>query len=451
MPSLPMKNSFSHKSLTDGVLYHAAAVRDAVNVNARPGVVLVDGNGRIAFAGVGADMTADQRAMARQAREVDLGDVLLLPGMVNAHSHLELHDVGPQPYGGEAAGGFMGWVGMLRSKLPAVPDVDASPSRTEALQPFVQWFADSAGRGARAARAVGVAAVGDISRFEQVDQAVRQAGLAGVGFRELFGLGTPFDEDALAIIETMSQIQTDPSQQNGAIWRHGVQPHAPYSAGPRLYEAAGRSSLPCATHLAETCDEIRFVAEAAGPMRDFLQKIGKWDERFAQGYGQGLSPVQWIKPYLAGKRWVLAHVNYADDADIALLANARATVAYCPVASDYFGHHRNTPHSYREMLEAGVAVALGTDSVVCQPAEQPQPMSVLAQMRHLYRRDATDPATLLAMATTHGAKALGLPQEFATLQPGASAGGLAAVAIEKDCAAEPLEQVLESDCRILSI
>jgi len=93
------------------------------------------------------------------------------------------------------------------------------------------------------------------------------------------------------------------------------------------------------------------------------------------------------------------------------------SVAYCPRASDYFGHHG---HRYRAMIEAGVNVCLGTDSIICHGT-----LSILDEMRHLHHRDHTDPATLLAMATTRGMRGLGLEPRDATLAPGASPGLIA--------------------------
>ena len=137
--------------------------------------------------------------------------------------------------------------------------------------------------------------------------------------------------------------------------------------------------------------------------RALLQSLGKWSPEFAAHYGRGLSPVQWMEPYLRRAPWLLAHCNYVSDDDITLLAETGASVAYCPIASEYFGHDN---HRYRDMLDAGVNVCQGTDSIVCQPANKPQPLGILPQMRRLYQRDQTDPALLLRMATAHGQRAL---------------------------------------------
>lgn len=293
---------------------------------------------------------------------------------------------------------------MLRQAGPAGERGAAGGAQAEAEA----WRLEAVRHGALASRAAGVGWVGDIAGSVAAAAARGEAGVAGVTFLELFGVSRPFDEAGIASVA-------------GLPAGMGVQPHAPYSAGPRLYDAASRSGRRCSTHLAEWPAEAVFVAEGEGPMRAFLHRLGKWNEAAGAAYGGGLSPVQWMRPYLERAPWLVAHVNRATDDDIALLAQTRASVAYCPVAGDYFGHplEGERPHRYREMMGAGVNVCLGTDSLVCQPGEEPQPLGMLGPMRRLYRRDAVSPGTLLAMATTHGHKALGQPEAWGTLEPGA--------------------------------
>ncbi len=402
-------------------LYTAAATRgiagepDAPGEAAgyRPGAVAVQG-GRVIATGEADAMR--QRYGNDAATLVDRPGDLLLPGLVNAHAHLDLTALGPRPYGGD----FIEWVTTLRGHLP-----DAG-ARTP---PGDAWSAASAARGAAMSLEADVQAIGDIARSEVSAAARRDTGLAGTTYREHFGLGPPWDADALDAIA--SSPIPDP---RSLIPPQGLQPHAPYSAGPALYHAAARSGRPVSTHLAETPEELRFVRDGDGPFRNLLQRLGKWDPTFARHYGHGQTPVQWMAPYLRETPWLLAHCNYLTDDDIALLAATDATVAYCPVASDYFGHgSASGGHRYRELIDAGVNVALGTDSILCQPPDKEQPLGIVPQMRHLFRRDRTDPQLLLNMATAHGRRALHLDDDVTLL-----------VALPFDPAdpADPLEQVL---------
>lgn len=387
-------------------IIHAAALQDAAGARCAPGSVLIQ-DGRIALAGHPRDIPTD---LPGAVQIIDRTSDLLLPAMVNAHAHLELTSIGPQPF--DPAAGFVGWVKMLRDKMPANPDA----------------LSASAQQGAIAARQAGVLAIGDITQAQDDPAAARHnAKLAGQSYIELFGLGPPNDQPALDLIATTA---------------HALQPHAPYSAGPAVFDAAARSGRPITTHLAETPDEAAFVANLQGPHLDYLKQIGKWNDAFAAHYGQGLSPVQWMRPYLetaaSDGGWLVAHCNYVDDDDIALLADTNTSVAYCPIASEYFGHKN---HRYRDMLSKGINVCLGTDSIVGTDPNDPQPLGLLSAMRRLYQRDQADPQTLLAMATTHGVRALRLNDNVATLQPGAPAH-FACIPIAPDSNVDPLVQVL---------
>lgn len=393
----------------DAVIHQAPAIRDAAGVCAAPGAVAMR-DGAVLAAG---EPDAVRRAVGAGTPVIDHPERLLLPALVNAHSHLELSAIGPQPYCGD----FIEWVMAIRRHCPD-PSHPAAPGNAA-------YFVAAAKRGAALCEAAGVGRVGDVSRFDAVAQAVGRS-LGGVGFAELFGVGPPFDQ---APLQRMATLPTGAGKLT-----IGVQPHAPYSAGPRLFAAAAASGRPVMTHLAETPEERRFVARGDGPFLELLKAIGKWDRSFAAGYGRGLTPVQWLaqtaKPRAA---WLLAHCNDVTDDDIALIAQRGWSVAYCPRASEYFGH---AGHRYRDMLDAGVNVCLGTDSILCTGD-----LSILHEMRRLHQRDDADPDTLLAMATTRAMRGLGLDENHATFHRGARPG-LLAVGYDSGDATDALRQVL---------
>jgi cytosine/adenosine deaminase-related metal-dependent hydrolase len=229
--------------------------------------------------------------------------------------------------------------------------------------------------------------------------------------------------------------------------RLGLPPHAPYSCGPDVYRFAAASGLPVATHLAETLEELRFVANADGPLANLLRSIGVWDETIT---ALGGHPIDALADALAAAPFVLAHLNYIEPRHIDRLAQWSIAVAYCPRASAYFGHPHpgtaefpnTTPHRYRDMLAAGINVALGTDSIVC--LNTPDRISVLDEMRLLHERDDADARTLLRMATTNGARALGFDPDLVTFAPGTTAGVLA-LPIDPASSVDPLTQALRSD------
>ena len=405
------------------VLHRAAAVRDALGTHAQPGAVAVC-DGRILAAGRVDDVA---RALARQPDcELDHGSVVLMPAFVNAHAHLDLAAIGPRPFDGS----FADWAAAVAHDRP--PDPDA--------------IAAALAQGLAASQQAGVGWVGDIAGSEH---AVR-AWLAldptevpgGVSWLECFGIGRrqhAAADRAEALLTALRAAAPATSRV-----RVDLQPHAPFSAGPALYARAMALGAP-ATHLAETPEEHRFVAHGDGPLADLLRSFGSWDDSIV---AQHCSPVRALADQLACGSWVLAHCNYLDDDDLDLLAaRPGVSIAYCPVASEYFGH---VGHRYSELLARGVNVCLGTDSVLCQPADEPQPHGILAQARRLWRRDRTDPDLLLAMATVRGARALGLPPRTATLTPGAPAV-LCTIECAPDAGLDAWTQALDGCAPLLAV
>ena len=437
------------------ILYRAAAVCDAVGTEGRPGAVAVR-DGRVVAAG---PVGWAERQIDQPDRIIDLPDMLLLPTMVNAHAHLDLTSLGPRPFPGD----FVSWLRMV---------IDDAP-RDESL------VSEAVREGSRLSRESGVGYVGDIARcVASVQARLIDKTLSGASYLECFGIGAG-KRDGIRNLRTqidqlLSGISTPEDgfvgwNASGDGLRIGIQPHAPYSAGSDLYEAAvetgRRFGLSLSTHLAESIEELIFVDQAKGPLARLVRDLEKWDESIRP---TGLTPLEWMREKLERGRWLLAHCNFLQDKDIEILAKTDASVVYCPIASDYFQHglaaqsagwrwdysgkqsdrredsHSMWQHRYIDLLDTGVNVCLGTDSIVCQPKEESQPLSILSQMRYLYRRDKTDPTALLAMATTNGMAALGFDPRDATLQPGSMAG-VASVAIDAADTADPMRQILTND------
>lgn len=337
----------------------------------------------------------------RGARIIERPSHLVLPGLVNAHAHLDLTSLGPQPYGGD----FIEWIDFVRGARPT--------------DPFA--LADAVRLGIEKSIAGGTAIVGDIAGVGSTvpwDVLRADGRLRGISFVEFFGLGP---RQARAI-EVMEELWAEVSPDADSRVQMGLQPHAPYSAGPEIYNAAARLSAargrPASTHLAETPGEIEFTRSATGPHADYLRRIGKWDEsiRAAQAH-----PIDLFLRSLSGAAtWLAAHVNYCEFRHVNALAESLAAVVYCPRASVYFRHDE---HSWREMLDGGVRLALGTDSIV--NLDTPQRLSILDEMALLHKRDHVHPAVLLRLATIEGARALHVDERLVTLEPGPCAGLIA--------------------------
>ena len=173
------------------------------------------------------------------------------------------------------------------------------------------------------------------------------------------------------------------------------------------------------------------MQDGTGRFADLLKSVGAWTPELR---GWGVRPVERVHPMLRGSGAALVHLNYLSDADLALLvrdagADRACVPVYCPRASEYFRHPEpgQAPHRYRELLAAGVPVALGTDSAIVL-GDAPT-ISVLDDMRLLWRRDGTDPMQLLAMATVHGARALDVADACVRLPSGGRRGASRLVAV----------------------
>lgn len=406
------------------VLFSADGIADGGGLDVSPGAALVEyldppaaAGGGLRLLAAGSPEEVASRPQASGARRERLEGCVLLPGMVNSHTHLDLTHLGPLDF--DEAGGFPRWAETISAGRRKDPE----------------GIRDSVAQGIRLSLAGGVVAVGDISGAMHVEavEALRQSPLLGVSFLEFFGIGAGQDA-AGDRLEALLAARQDLLQPSGV--RLGLQPHAPYSVGLRLYERAisisKRIGAPLSTHLSEMIAERQFIAEGQGPVRHLLERLGVWNDAALPEVGRGRTPIEHLAHVLGQAPFLLAHVNDCSDIDLATLVRCGATVAYCPRCSTYFGNDRQFgPHRYRDMLTAGINVALGTDSIVNLPRDQSDRMSVLDEMRFLWNRDATDASTLLAMGTINGARALGLDEAmFRFDRPGAGRPLAGLIAVE---------------------
>jgi len=390
----------------------AAALMDGSGFFAAPGSVLfevhtspdVGGQGwHTRTLAVGQTSDVLSHPANQYAEVIGCPDSVVIPGLVNAHTHLDLTHLGPRPHNPDQ--GFVPWINMIRDGR-----------HTDAAM-----ISDSVRSGLALSLAGGTVAIGDIAgapmgRPSLVPWRTRSAaGIRGISFLEFFGIGKGAARGLEAITDTLMAAALDATSGNGL----GIQPHAPNTVALGVYaEAINRArqilgpSVRSCTHLAESAEEHEFVANARGPQREMLESLGMWDDAMLAEIGLGRSPVEHLSKVLGQAPMLVAHVNDADDRAIEILAHARASVVHCPHASSYFGASRHFgPHRYRAMLNAGITVALGTDSIVNLPHDSVSPsvgMSILKEMALLHQRDGTDPSTLLRMGTINGALTLGL-------------------------------------------
>ncbi len=366
-------------------LWRAGLVCPVVEPPIRDGAILVEG-GRIRAVGPAARLLTD--APGAEVREFE--NAVLVPGLVNAHVHLEL-------------------TLLSIPRLPMAEWIVRLARETRGWEP--ERFLASARAGARESLAAGVTCVGDISLSGQSAAAVAEAGIRGVVFHEVLGLD-PCRAGAV-MAERLPFLE---GAQRGAV-RPGVSPHAPYSTSLDLYEmalsAAGERGWPAATHLAESPEEVRFLARGDGPFADMHKVLGVPCEGYAP---PGKTPVRHLAAAGLLEGLDLAvHCNQTDGEEWALLRRAGVSVCLCPRTAVFFGH----PFADAEgMREAGLPLCLGTDSRASSPSLSPlEEAAALGE-----GAPSLSPDALLGMCTRAGAEALGVAGEGAgALAPGGAA------------------------------
>lgn len=366
-------------------------------------VVPVDGppieNGAIAveagrITAVGS--ASDVQALTASGHEVrDFGDAVILPGFVNAHTHLELSDLaGRVPPSTD----FTAW-------LRGLFDILSGGVRDEAT------IKAAVRAGVHESLSAGVTTIGDITRYPAWSRSViAQSPLRAVSYGEIAAIG---NRRHLLAERLEAAAETTFASPRLTI---GVSPHAPYTVEPdalrECLRVANTSRLPVCMHLAEVADEEKFTAALEGSLGVFLAALGVVD---AGVRPHGCRPVKMLDLYdFPRNSSLFAHVNYVSPADLEILARHPFSLVYCPRTHAAFGH---PPHPFRQMLAAGINVCLGTDSLASNPS-----LSILDEVRFLHTRHPDiAPDLLIRMATIHGARALGLSDTIGSLTTGKSA------------------------------
>ena len=297
------------------------------------GAVLVNAAGRIAAVGPHTHIPTPPDAETREFREG-----ILVPGLVNCHTHLELTHLA----GRNAEPEFAQWIRRIRELK------DATPSEA---------FDAAAARGVKDCWSRGVTCVAETGSTGAVMRALHELGGRGIVYQEVFG------PDLANLARSMAELEVAVSQLRRLATsqlRIGVSPHAPYTVSAPLYEAvagfARRERLPVAVHLAESKEESQFVRDGTGPFAD------AWRARGIPVEPHGCAPVEYLRRLgLLGAGTLCVHCVQVDQRDVAILAAAGAAIAHCPRSNRTHGHGPAPLGAFRT---AGLRVGLGTDSVV---------------------------------------------------------------------------------------
>ena len=314
-------------------------------------------------------------------RVQNLGNAILLPAFVNAHTHLDLSHLKGKT---EKGSRFEQWLKTV-AKARAMTLFETRSVR----------------RGIAEVIAGGATAVGDISVSGKSAALIHKHGLLeSVVFCEVLGFD-PADagrklERLRAGIEGM---------QDGKHVRLGISPHAPYSVSAELFRGcaalARELDLPMAIHAAESPSEVEFLASGTGELRELLESVGMIPKNWQP---PGKRPIHYLDDLGVLKcSPMLIHCYQVDESEAAVIESRGCSVAYCPRSNAFF---RRPTDSLHKLLEAGVNVALGTDSLASNDS-----LSMLDEMRFVKERHPRlDWETVLEMGTINATRALGIRQ-----------------------------------------
>ena len=380
-------------------IYSARWVLPIISPMIQDGAVAVD-NSTIVAVGSRPDVVAK----FPDSRITDFGEAAILPGFVNAHSHLELTVM--RGFLEREENDFFAWLRKLTVARLAMTTEDLLVSAT---------------CGAIEAARAGVTCLGDASSAAtQAIRALREVGLRGVVYQESFGPDPKLARENVAKLrEQIAELRT----LEDDLVRVGVSPHAPYTvSGPQLdliSRLAIDEKLPVMMHAAESQAEQLFMLEGLGPFAEGLRARGiEWQ-------APGLSTIQYLESHgVLETKPLFAHCINVDDRDLELIKRAGAGIAHCPKSNAKLGHGR-APFS--NFVSQGLNVGLGSDSVAsnntCDILEEARFAALLARLPSPADHDssAISAEQSLFAATLGGARALGLDHQTGALAEGMQA------------------------------
>jgi 5-methylthioadenosine/S-adenosylhomocysteine deaminase len=369
------------------VIYSARWVLPIISPSIQDGAIAVD-NSTIVAVGPRPDVVA----RFPHSRITDFGEAAILPGFVNAHSHLELTVM--RGFLEREENDFFAWLRKLTVARLAMTTEDLVVSAT---------------CGAIEAARAGVTCLGDASSAAtQAIRALREVGLRGIVYQESFGPDPKLARENVAKLrEQIAELRT----LEDDLIRVGVSPHAPYTVSGLQLDLISRlaidEKLPVMMHAAESQAEQLFMLEGLGPFAEGLRARGiEWE-------APGLSTIQYLEGHgVLETKPLFAHCINVDDRDLELIKRAGAGIAHCPKSNAKLGHGR-APFS--TFVSRGLNVGLGSDSVAsnntCDIVEEARFAALLTRLTSAAGHDCSAITAEQAVfaATLGGARAMGRP------------------------------------------
>lgn len=349
------------------------------------GAVLLGPDGRLTAVGPDAEVPAPPGV-----EEVEFRSSALIPGLVNTHTHLELTGLDGQVTEQD----FPSWIRRVIALKAERSSAD---------------FLAAAKRGIRDGWSQGVTTVADTGDSGAAVHALHELGGSGIAYQEVFG---PHPDQAPAQMAGLADRLEALTPLAGNRIRLGVSPHAPYSVSGALYagvaQLARERGYPIAVHIAESVAESDLLGSASGGFADAWRGRG-----IPLPTLPGRTPLAWLDQHgVLGPTTLCIHVVQGSTKDLVLLAKRGAAIAHCPRSNARHGHGAAP---LRSMLDHGIRVGIGTDSVASVA-----PCDLLAEGRAASALAGLQPEEVLRLCTLEGARSLSLDNEIGSLTPGKS-------------------------------
>lgn len=353
------------------------------------GAVAVDGNSIVAIG------TPEELAWLDDGPSVDLGEVALFPGLINAHCHL---DYTMMRYAIAPPKSFTAWVQRINALKRSLDSEDYLNSIQRGFKELQKW---------------GTTSVCNIEAFPELMPGMPEPPIRTWWFYEMIDIRHRITTDDV-VAGALSFFHNRPH----SLSRFGLSPHAPYTASRPLYDlanaCASTMTMLLTTHVAESREEAEMFRSGTGPLYEFMASLGRpmndcsKGSIFSQLWNAGA-----INP-----SWILAHMNELSEDDFALLANlprgSTPPIVHCPGSHAYFGH---SPFQFKRLHSLGVNISVGTDSLASTHS-----LSLFEELRRLQQTDPwLSPKELLSTVTVNPARALRRQGRLGRIGPGALA------------------------------
>ena len=312
----------------------------------------------------------------------------LMPGLVNAHTHLEL----PLMIRPSRTENYAHWVLRLLRAKSRLSRENLRYAVTENIETLITS---------------GTTTVAEICTHGISPDILRKSGMRTVVYFEIIAMQPTGWEKA---------VPAFPAWRSGLV-HFGLSPHTPHTVSKAVLtyvrDRARRNALPLCMHIAETADELMLLRGKPGSL-DTLYRAAGWQRAWAPLADSAFRYLDGLR--ILGKRFLAVHAVHTDDADIAVIKRSGTGIAHCPRSNRELSRGKMP---LKKFLDARIPVGIGTDSLASAPS-----LNLWEEMRfahQIHRRSGITPEDIIHLATLGGARALGMDHEIGSLEPGKKA------------------------------